>query len=151
MNPWVSPFGDLKVAKKKSIPELVRQAHERAVKSRSRAYAPYSKFKVGAAVVSKGKIYSGCNVENASYGGTICAERNAIFHAVEQGAQSFDHVVIVADTENPTPPCGFCRQVMAEFCSPKTQVWLGNEKGITKVYDFATILPEPFGPSYLKD
>ena len=83
---------------------------------RLRAYAPYSNFQVGAALLAKdGRIFTGCNVENLSYGLTICAERNALFAAVAAGVREFDAIAIVADTREPVSPCGACRQVMAEF------------------------------------
>ena len=87
-----------------------------AILARSRAWAPYSKFAVGAALLSRdGRIFTGCNVENLSYGLTICAERNAIFHAVAEGVREFAAIAVVADTRLPISPCGACRQVMAEF------------------------------------
>ena len=87
-----------------------------ATAARLQAYAPYSNFQVGAALLAKdGRIFTGCNVENLSYGLTICAERNAIFAAVAAGVREFDAIAIVADTREPVSPCGACRQVMAEF------------------------------------
>ena len=87
-----------------------------ALAARENAYAPYSKFKVGAAVeTADGHIFTGCNVENASYGLTCCAERNAVFAAIGSGARSFKALCVVADTEEPVAPCGACRQVLAEF------------------------------------
>ena len=87
-----------------------------ATAARLAAYAPYSNFQVGAALLAKdGRVFTGCNVENLSYGLTICAERNAIFAAVAAGVREFDAIAIVADTREPVSPCGACRQVMAEF------------------------------------
>ena len=92
------------------------QLLDAATAVRLRAYAPYSNFQVGAALLAKdGRIFTGCNVENLSYGLTICAERNAIFAAVAAGVREFDAIAIVADTREPVSPCGACRQVMAEF------------------------------------
>lgn len=121
-----------------------------AIKARKKAYAPYSKFKVGASVVAtNGKIYSGCNVENASYGGTICAERVAITKAVSEGAQAFTDVFVATDAKSPTPPCGLCRQVMAEFCGPKSVVHIIQKDKVVSTYTFEELLPEAFGPSHL--
>ncbi|AJC74437.1 cytidine deaminase [Pseudothermotoga hypogea DSM 11164 = NBRC 106472] len=89
---------------------------EKAIEAMSKAYAPYSKFKVGAALLTKsGRIFTGCNVENASFGLSICAERVAIFSAVAAGEVQFEKLVVVANTDSPVSPCGACRQVMSEF------------------------------------
>ncbi|MBO8160296.1 MAG: cytidine deaminase [Thermosipho sp. (in: Bacteria)] len=89
---------------------------DEAFKAQEKAYAPYSKFRVGAALLTKnGKVFTGCNIENASYGLTCCAERVAIFKAVSEGEREFDTLVIVGDTTEPVSPCGACRQVMSEF------------------------------------
>ena len=98
--------------------------------AREYAYAPYSKFKVGAALLTAdGTIYRGCNVENASYGLTNCAERTAFFKAVSSGEKDFVALAIIGDTEQPITPCGACRQVMVEFCKPEMPVYLTNLKG----------------------
>ena len=100
-----------------------------AVATSKRAHAPYSKFHVGAALIAEdGSIVTGCNVENASYGLTICAERNAIFHAVATGRTKFKAVAVVADGDAIPYPCGACRQVLAEFCGPKTPVFIASTR-----------------------
>ena len=116
---------------------------EAALAARERAYAPYSKFLVGAAVrAESGKIYTGCNVENASYGLTVCAERNALFNAVGAGERKFNALCVVGDTEEPISPCGACRQVMAEFKVPC--IILANLKGDVKEYTLEELLPLSF-------
>ena len=120
-----------------------------ALAARENAYAPYSKFKVGSAVeTADGHIFTGCNVENASYGLTCCAERNAVFAAIGSGARSFKALCVVADTEEPVAPCGACRQVLAEF--PFEKILLANCKGLTKVMTVAELLPYSFGPEALE-
>ena len=114
-----------------------------ALSARERAYAPYSKFLVGAAVLAKsGKIYTGCNIENASYGLTVCAERNALFSAVGAGEREFTALCVVGDTEEPISPCGACRQVMAEFKVPR--IILANLRGDVKEYTLEELLPYGF-------
>ena len=114
-----------------------------ALSARERAYAPYSKFLVGAAVLAKsGKIYTGCNIENSSYGLTVCAERNALFSAVGAGEREFTALCVVGDTEAPISPCGACRQVMAEFKVPR--IILANLKGDVKEYTLEELLPYGF-------
>lgn len=121
--------------------ELISQALEVMKK----AYVPYSHFQVGAALFAdNGKIYAGCNVENASYGLTICAERNAITSAVADGAKSIAMIAVTGNTPGPITPCGACRQVIAEFASPETQVICTNTKGDEKVYTVEEILPAGF-------
>ena len=116
---------------------------EAALAARERAYAPYSKFLVGAAVrAESGKIYTGCNVENASYGLTVCAERNALFSAVGAGERKFTALCVVGDTEEPISPCGACRQVMAEF--KVLCIILANLKGDVKEYTLEELLPYGF-------
>ena len=116
---------------------------EAALAARERAYAPYSKFLVGAAVrAESGKIYTGCNIENASYGLTVCAERNALFSAVGAGERKFTALCVVGDTEEPISPCGACRQVMAEFKVPC--IILANLKGDVKEYTLGELLPLSF-------
>ena len=116
---------------------------EAALAARERAYAPYSKFLVGAAVrAESGKIYTGCNIENASYGLTVCAERNALFSAVGAGERKFTALCVVGDTEEPISPCGACRQVMAEF--KVERIILANIKGDVKEYTLEELLPYGF-------
>lgn len=129
----------------------VKKAFSQAVRAQQKAHAPYSRFNVGSAVVGGTKVFTGCNVENASYGATVCAERVAIWSAVAQGVKRFEHVVVVTDAETPAPPCGQCLQVMAEFCGPSTKIWLGSPQKISKVYSFKQLLTKPFGPDYLAD
>ena len=114
-----------------------------ALDARLKAYAPYSKFLVGAAVrAESGKIYTGCNIENASYGLTVCAERNALFNAVGAGECKFTALCVVGDTEEPISPCGACRQVMAEFKVPC--IILANLKGDVKEYTLEELIPYGF-------
>ena len=116
---------------------------EAALAVRSRAYAPYSHFAVGAAVQAKsGAIYSGFNVENASYGLTVCAERNALFQAIAAGEREFSILAVVADTPQPVAPCGACRQVMAEF--GVDIIVLANLAGDVLVYRLEELLPAAF-------
>jgi cytidine deaminase len=117
--------------------------------ARENAVATFSKFRVGAALRSKsGKVYTGCNVENASYGLTICAERVAIFKALSEGEREFDAIAVVTDAEKLTPPCGACRQIIWEFCGD-AEVILGNLKGKTEVHRMSALFPLPFDISNL--
>jgi cytidine deaminase len=116
---------------------------------REHAYVPYSGFAVGAALRAEdGTLFAGCNVENASYGLTICAERNALFQAVAAGARNFDAVAVV--TGNGVSPCGACRQVLAEF-SPQMTVILANTSGVRRIFTLDQLLPAAFLPSQLPD
>ncbi|SDF06269.1 cytidine deaminase [Sporomusa acidovorans] len=116
---------------------------ETAIYARKKAYAPYSKFMVGAAVQGKsGRIYGGCNIENASYGLSICAERTAIFKAVSEGEQEFVAIAIAADTPGPVSPCGACRQVIAEFGIEK--ILLANLRGEQRQVTIEELLPFGF-------
>ncbi|MFD0771374.1 cytidine deaminase [Bacillus sp. CGMCC 1.60114] len=118
---------------------------EEATKMLSKAYIPYSKFPVGAALVTKeGKIYTGCNIENASYGLCNCAERTAIFKAVSEGERDFSYLVVTGNTDGPISPCGACRQVIAEFCDPQMPVLLTNQKGDEKEVTVESLLPGGF-------
>jgi cytidine deaminase len=126
-----------------------------AVAAREKAYTPYSHFQVGAALLAKsGKIYHGCNIENAAYTPTNCAERTAFFKAVSEGEREFTAIAIVAGPEGEelafTSPCGVCRQVMAEFCDPETfQIIMGTKEDQLKVYRLKELLPLGFGPGNL--
>jgi len=125
--------------------ELIRVASL----ARQRAYAPYSKYKVGAAIRTKrNKVHSGANVENASYGMTVCAERTAAFAAVNAGDTAFDAIAIVIDDERLPTPCGACRQVLAEF-APQMRVILATTGGKRKVTTLGELLPDPFLPQNL--
>jgi cytidine deaminase len=126
--------------------ELVRVASL----ARQRAHAPYSKYRVGAAIrTRRNKVHSGANVENASYGLTVCAERTAAFAAVNSGDTAFDAIAIVIDDERLPTPCGACRQVLAEF-SPDMRVILGTTGGKRKVTTLRDLLPDPFLPENLR-
>jgi cytidine deaminase len=115
-----------------------------AARVRDNAHAPFSNFKVGAALeTANGEVFTGCNVENATYGLTVCAERVAIFKAIAEGCRDFRRIAIVADTDEPTPPCGACRQILWEF-GGDLQIILGNLKGITTRHQLKDLLPFPF-------
>ena len=131
--------------------EIQTKLFSAACEAQKRAHAPYSGALIGAAVLmTDGKIFSGCNVENASYGGTVCAERVAIFKAISEGAtKKISEVLVVSDAESPWPPCGFCRQVMAEFADEKTVVHITNLQGKIKSFQFTQLFPEAFTPSHL--
>lgn len=117
--------------------------------AREHAHAPFSNFRVGAAVRAKsGRIFTGCNVENASYGLTICAERVAIFKAISEGEREFDAIAVVTDTDTLTPPCGACRQIIWEFCGD-VPVILSNLDGKIERERSLNLLPRPFDSSHL--
>ena len=127
-----------------------------ALDARKLAYAPYSKFKVGAALLGKnGVVYMGCNVENASYPATNCAERTAFFSAVSEGQREFEAIAIVGGKDTISEleycaPCGVCRQVMREFCNPKEfEIILAKNRKEYKVYTLEELLPMSFGPENL--
>ncbi|AST92613.1 cytidine deaminase [Sutcliffiella cohnii] len=118
---------------------------EEAKSARERAYVPYSKFKVGAALLMRdGKVFKGCNIENASYGMTNCAERTALFKAYSEGETEVEAIAVVADTDRPVPPCGACRQVISELCSKDTKVILTNLKGDIQQLTVEELLPGAF-------
>jgi cytidine deaminase len=120
-----------------------------ALAARENAHAPFSKFKVGAALEdSSGRIHTGCNVENATYGLTCCAERVAVFKAVSDGARGFARAAVVADTDTLTPPCGACRQILWEFCGD-IEIVLANLEGKTETLRLGTLFPRAFDASFL--
>jgi len=121
-----------------------------AQKARLQSVAPFSKFLVGAAVrTSSGKVYTGCNIESASYGLTVCAERVAIWKALSEGERNFTELAVVADTETLTPPCGTCRQIIWEFARGADIVF-ANLTGQTEVFHIADLLPRAFDARFLK-
>jgi cytidine deaminase len=122
---------------------------EAAIECRKNAHAPYSNFLVGAAVEDEnGRIHTGCNIENATYGLTICAERVAIFKAMSEGVRRFRRVAVAADTNKPTPPCGACRQILWEFCGD-VEIILVNLAGVTEIFRLKDLFPRAFDDSYL--
>ena len=132
--------------------ELVNLAKE----ARSHAYVPYSGFSVGAALLCKdGKIYQGCNIENAAFGPTVCAERTAFFKAVYDGERDFEAIAVVGGRAGEEitglfPPCGVCRQVMREFCDLDFKLYLGRESGAFETMTLGEMLPMSFSPADLK-
>jgi cytidine deaminase len=134
------------MAKEQMEPQLVSAARE----VRERAYAPFSNFRVGAAVeTADGRIYSGCNIESASYGLTVCAERVAIWKAISEGEKNLTRIAVVVDTEELTPPCGVCRQIIWEFCGD-VPVTLANLHGKTETVQMKELLPRAFDSKFLK-
>lgn len=135
-----------------------RELIQAAIEARERAYAPYSDYLVGAALLTgSGEIYQGCNIENASYGATNCAERTAFFKAVSQGKREFRAIAIVGGKRKSQQgdvfpdmsyPCGICRQVMREFCGPKFRILVGKSAEDYEEYTLEEILPESFGPKW---
>ena len=126
-----------------------RQLINLAEQASRNAYVPYSHFAVGAALECRdGTVFTGCNIENAAYGLTICAERTAIFKAISEGHRDFKRIVIAGKSEDYCVPCGSCRQVMQEF-APQMEVICLNGKGEAKHYSLRQLLPESFGPEYL--
>jgi cytidine deaminase len=132
---------------------LAAEAIERLIlaarAARERAHAPFSKFKVGAAVEDEdGKIYAGCNIENATLGLTMCAERVAVFKAISEGASRLIRVAVVADSAELTPPCGACRQILWEFCGD-AELILANLAGASERLRIGQMFPRPFDSSFL--
>jgi cytidine deaminase len=127
------------------------QLVDMAKKAREYAYAPYSKFKVGAALLTKsGKVFTGCNVENSSFGASMCAERIAVFKAVSEGEREFEAIAVVTDTVNPAMPCGMCRQVLSEF-SLEIKIYAANLDGRIKSTTLRELLPFAFTKKDLTD
>lgn len=126
--------------------DLIKKARE----AQTFSYSPYSKFRVGAYLVaSDGTTFNGCNVENASYGLSNCAERTAIFTAVANGKKSFQSITIVSDAESYIPPCGACRQVMLEFFDENTEIILANSENQYKVFKINDLMPFSFNDKFL--
>ena len=126
-----------------------------AVEAREKAYAPYSGYRVGAALLAKsGKVYLGSNIENAAYTPTVCAERTAFFKAVSEGETEFFAIAVAGGNEDKVggafPPCGVCRQVMAEFCPPDFTVLVVTGEDTYTAYTLADLLPSGFGPAHLQ-
>ena len=120
-----------------------------ALQVRENASAAFSNFKVGAALLGQdARVHTGCNVENATYGLTVCAERVAIFKAISEGARKFVKIAVVADTDQLTPPCGACRQIIWEFCGD-TEVILSNLHGKTETFRMRDLFPRAFDASFL--
>jgi cytidine deaminase len=129
-----------------TVPELI----EAALRAREWARADFSHFSVGAAIeAASGKVYTGCNIENATYGLTVCADRVALWKALSEGESRFTRIVVAADSEPLTPPCGACRQLLWEFCGD-IEVVLGNLQGKTETLRLADLLPRPFDASFLE-
>jgi len=122
---------------------------EAALAARENAWAPFSGFRVGAALEDEnGRVFTGCNVENATYGLSVCAERVAVLKAISEGARKFRRVAVAADTDTLTPPCGACRQILWEFCGD-VEVTLVNPQGKTEVFQMRDLFPRAFDASFL--
>ncbi len=120
-----------------------------ALQAREHAHAPFSGFRVGAAIEDEaGRIYAGCNIENATYSLTVCAERVAVFKAISEGSRKFKRVAIAADTNTLTPPCGACRQILWEFCGD-VEITLLNLHGGMETFRLKDLFPRPFDASFL--
>jgi cytidine deaminase len=133
----------LQVTSLNELIELARQARENA-------RAPYSNFKVGAAVeCADGRTFTGCNVENSNYGSTLCAEQVALAKAVSEGARDFIRVAVIADSDAPVPPCGACRQVIIELCGGEAEVVMANLRGQFEIKKASDLLPAPFDHTFL--
>lgn len=124
---------------------------EKAIESKSLAYAPYSNFQVGAALLTEdNKLYTGANIENASYGLTVCAERTAAFKAILDGERKFKAIAVAGNTDEYLPPCGACRQVLLELCGKDLDVFLVNSKNEIKTFKLNELIPFSFGDEHLK-
>ncbi|MCX7772115.1 MAG: cytidine deaminase [Clostridia bacterium] len=144
-------MADLPQKEPKEMDAQAQELVSLAVKAKESAYAPYSGFHVGAALLAdNGKIYTGCNIENASFGATICAERTAIVKAVSDGARQILAIAISSDSKAATMPCGICRQTMSEFCASDMPMYLSNREGQFETYSFDQILPHSFRQSDLE-
>ena len=120
-----------------------------AIEAREKAFAPYSNFKVGAALAGpSGRVFAGCNVENASYGLTVCAERVALWKAVSEGEREFVAVAVVSASEHPASPCGACRQLLWEFCGD-IEVIIANLRGVRESHRLSQLFPHPFDRTFL--
>ena len=129
-----------------SVPDFLAAA---ALAARANAFAPFSHFLVGAALEDiDGRVHTGCNVENATYGLTVCAERVAVFKAISEGVRKFRRIAIAADTDTLTPPCGACRQILWEFCGD-IPIILVNPRGKTETYQLKELFPKPFDVAFL--
>jgi cytidine deaminase len=122
---------------------------DKAIAARENAHAPFSGFRVGAALEdANGHVFTGCNVENATYGLTVCAERVAVFKAISEGARKFKRLAVAADTNDLTPPCGACRQILWEFCGD-IELTLANLHGKTETVRLKELFPRPFDASFI--
>ena len=122
---------------------------EKALEARTKAHAPFSQFQVGAALeATDGRVFTGCNVENATYGLSVCAERVAVFKAISEGARRFQRIAVSADTDVLTPPCGACRQILWEFCGD-IELTLTNLHGKTETLHLKDLFPRPFDASFI--
>lgn len=140
----------VKADKTKLNSGIVEEVIRLALQARDFAYAPYSGFKVGALIESsEGRRFTGCNIENSSYGLSICAERVALGKAISEGVRSFTRLAVIADTYSPLPPCGACRQVIIELCGEDLQVIMANLQGQVVTKTIKELLPSPFDQSYL--
>jgi cytidine deaminase len=132
-----------------SVSSRIQALRHAAEEAREHAYAPYSKFRVGAAILAAdGTIFTGCNVENSSYPAGICAERSALSAAIVAGQRAFTHVAIITDADSPTPPCGICRQALVEFSS-HLEIISVTTAGSEAIWSLAELLPSPFTPQSL--